>query len=119
MVNSAANSKPGQQSSDSKEAAAESSVGDTIPVRTLRFVVASDTHCKHGEIPHIPPGDVFIHCGDFTTRGTLAEVSDFNAWLGTLPHKHKIVIAGNHELALDAEFYRCETMRCVEGVAVT
>ncbi|XP_042873636.1 metallophosphoesterase MPPED2-like [Penaeus japonicus] len=27
----------------------------------------------------------------------------FNMWLGTLPHKHKVVIAGNHDILLDAE----------------
>lgn len=26
---------------------------------------------------------------------------EFNEWLGVLPHRHKIVIAGNHEMALD------------------
>ena len=29
---------------------------------------------------------------------------EFNTWLGTLPHKHKIIIAGNHELSFDQEF---------------
>lgn len=42
-----------------------------------------------------------IHAGDFTRCGHLQEVKDFNNWLGTLPHKHKIVIAGNHELSFD------------------
>ena len=31
-------------------------------------------------------------------------MKQFNAWLGTLPHKHKIVIAGNHELSFDETF---------------
>lgn len=25
------------------------------------------------------------------------QMKDFNEWLGTLPHKHKIVVNGNHE----------------------
>jgi Icc-related predicted phosphoesterase len=29
------------------------------------------------------------------------EIDDFNAWLGSLPHKHKIVIAGNHDLLFE------------------
>ena len=33
--------------------------------------------------------------------GLPPEVSAFNTWLGRLPHKHKIVIGGNHELSLD------------------
>ena len=36
--------------------------------------------------------------------GHISEVKQFNAWLGTLPHKHKIVIAGNHELSFDETF---------------
>ena len=34
------------------------------------------------------------------------DLSSFNDWLGTLPHKHKIVIAGNHDLILDEKFYK-------------
>ena len=45
-----------------------------------------------------------MHAGDFTRCGHLQEVRDFNNWLGTLPHKHKIVIAGNHELSFDQIF---------------
>jgi predicted phosphohydrolase len=29
-------------------------------------------------------------------------VKDFNEWLGSLPHKHKIVIAGNHEIGFNS-----------------
>ena len=38
--------------------------------------------------------------------GHISEVKQFNAWLGTLPHKHKIVIAGNHELSFDETFMK-------------
>ena len=52
----------------------------------------------------IPEGDVLLHTGDFTMRGDEQEVINFNQWLGTLHHKHKIVIAGNHELSFDPDF---------------
>lgn len=74
--------------------------------RILRVVVVSDTHNGHRRIT-IPPGDVFLHCGDFTNRAdwfnladetTPQSIVDFNQWLGTLPHRHKIVICGNHEI---------------------
>jgi len=46
----------------------------------------------------IPPGDVFIHCGDFCNYGSpLASAQFFNQQLGRLPHRVKIVISGNHE----------------------
>ncbi|KAJ0394646.1 hypothetical protein P43SY_003844 [Pythium insidiosum] len=54
----------------------------------------------------VPDGDVLIHCGDFTDRGTHKEIKDFNDWLGTLPHRHKIVVAGNHDLSMDAAEYK-------------
>jgi len=70
----------------------------------LRFVCMSDTHSQTSRLTHsVPEGDVFIHAGDFTGRGQLEQVRAFNSWLGELPHKHKIVIAGNHELEWDSD----------------
>jgi len=66
----------------------------------VTFVCISDTHSDHQSM-HIPPGDVLIHAGDFTRYGLVSEVEEFNSWLGKLPHTHKIVIAGNHELSFD------------------
>ena len=63
----------------------------------MRLVCISDTHSLHWRIQDIPAGDVLIHAGDCLGAGTLDNVVDFNDWLGTLPHKHKIVIAGNHD----------------------
>ncbi|CAG9821779.1 unnamed protein product [Phaedon cochleariae] len=71
----------------------------------IRFVCMSDTHSLIRNISFdIPDGDIFIHAGDFTKCGQKQEVIEFNDWLGTLPHKHKIVIAGNHELSFDNRF---------------
>ena len=66
---------------------------------TLRIVVISDTHGLHRRL-HVPEGDVLVHGGDVTGHGTLAELADFNAWLGDLPHPHKIIIAGNHDFCI-------------------
>lgn len=62
-----------------------------------KIVCISDTHEKHRDII-VPDGDILIHAGDFTGIGSPRAVTDFNRWLGTLPHPHKIIIAGNHEL---------------------
>lgn len=76
-----------------------------IPANKVRFVCMSDTHSLTPHIKFdIPDGDVFIHAGDFTKCGRKEEVIDFNNWIGQLPHKHKIVIAGNHELSFDETF---------------
>ncbi|KAI1725223.1 pyridine nucleotide-disulfide oxidoreductase domain-containing protein [Ditylenchus destructor] len=45
--------------------------------------------------------DVLIHTGDFTNYGDPKAVQEFNELMGSLPHKYKIVIAGNHELGWD------------------
>jgi len=63
----------------------------------MRLVCLSDTHSLHRSIPAIPDGDVLIHAGDCLGVGTLDNLEDLNDWLGTLPHRHKIVIAGNHD----------------------
>jgi len=73
---------------------------------SLRFVCISDTHSRHRTLAaDIPDGDVFIHAGDITMCGELDAFQDFNAFLKELPHKHKIVIAGNHDVTLQPEFY--------------
>ncbi|XP_037775319.1 metallophosphoesterase MPPED2-like isoform X3 [Penaeus monodon] len=70
----------------------------------VRFVCVSDTHVKTDDMTHpMPDGDVLLHSGDFTYTGSLSEAEKFNNWLGTLPYKHKVVIAGNHEIILDED----------------
>lgn len=67
---------------------------------SIRLVAISDTHGLHRHLT-IPDGDILIHAGDVTGRGWLEQVVDFNDWLGTLPHRHKIVIAGNHDFCFE------------------
>ena len=62
----------------------------------LRVIAISDTHNGHAAID-IPPGDVLIHGGDYTNFSKIEQAHFFNEWLGTLPHKIKIVVNGNHE----------------------
>jgi Icc-related predicted phosphoesterase len=71
--------------------------------QTIRVVCISDTHELHRELD-IPPGDILIHAGDFTLFGKRpSQVSDFNDWLGELPHAVKIVVPGNHEFLIEAD----------------
>lgn len=49
----------------------------------VRFVCMSDTHSLIHNIKFdIPEGDVFVHAGDFSKCGHVAEVKEFNRWLG-------------------------------------
>lgn len=69
----------------------------------LRIVSISDTHGKHAKV-RLPDGDVLIHAGDFMTYGDrLSEIASFNHWLSKQPHRHKVVIAGNHDLLLESD----------------
>jgi len=68
--------------------------------RLSRIVCISDTHGLHGNVS-IPDGDILIHAGDLTDHGELKQVASLNAWLGTLPHAHKVVIAGNHDFCFE------------------
>jgi predicted phosphohydrolase len=68
----------------------------------MRIVCLSDTHNRHAAI-RVPEGDLLLHAGDATMHGTPEEIRAFDAWLGTLPHPHKVVIAGNHDWLFQRE----------------
>ncbi|HKX84397.1 MAG TPA: metallophosphatase domain-containing protein, partial [Pyrinomonadaceae bacterium] len=61
-----------------------------------RIVCISDTHNCNEQIA-VPEGDILIHSGDATIKGTDQEVIEFIRWFSRLPHKHKIFVAGNHD----------------------
>jgi len=67
----------------------------------MRVILVADTHGLHRRLD-VPCGDLFIHAGDFTLNSKPPSIiSDFNAWLGSLPHRHKVVVPGNHEFILE------------------
>lgn len=68
----------------------------------MRIVVVSDTHTMHDRIT-VPDGDVFVHCGDGLGHGTLAELAALDRFLGELPHRHKVLIAGNHDWCFERD----------------
>ena len=68
----------------------------------LRLVLLSDTHGLHREIS-IPDGDVLVHAGDFCSEGEAVQARSFGEFLRGLPHRHKVVIAGNHDRCLEAD----------------
>jgi Icc-related predicted phosphoesterase len=63
----------------------------------MRIVAVADTHMFHDDLRAIPDGDVFIHAGDLCRGGRLDELRTVATWLQALPHRHKIVVAGNHD----------------------
>ena len=66
------------------------------------LVLFGDTHELHREV-EVPAGNILICVGDFTMFSkNLSAIEDFNEWLGDLPHRHKIVVPGNHEYFLES-----------------
>jgi len=65
-----------------------------------RLVLLADMHGFYKSVD-IPDGDIAIFAGDLLLNGELPDLKDFNAFLGRLPHKHKIVIAGNHDFCIE------------------
>jgi len=75
----------------------------------MEIVAISDTHGLHGSL-EMPEGDVLIHAGDLTRHGSLEDVIEFDDFLGTLPHRHKIIVAGNHDLCFENHRKICEVL---------
>ena len=69
----------------------------------MRIIAISDTHCRHEDVvlPEYKEGDILVHAGDITGRGETHVVYAFAYWLQSLPYKHKIVIAGNHDFCFE------------------
>jgi len=72
------------------------------PKRSVRLVIISDTHSQLDAVT-IPAGDILCHTGDITfcARGGRTALADFNEQLRSLPHQHKLVIAGNHDKRIE------------------
>jgi len=64
----------------------------------------------------VPDGDVLIHAGDMTGRGSLDDIEMFAEWFGMFPHKHKIMVAGNHDWCFARENVREDAIYAVEQV---
>jgi Icc-related predicted phosphoesterase len=70
----------------------------------MKIVLISDTHGKHSQIV-VPEGDMIIHAGDICNSGkSMNEVNRFLDWYQSLSHKHKIMIAGNHDFPFEDDF---------------
>lgn len=66
----------------------------------MRFVFISDTHDLNPIHP-IPDGDFIIHSGDIFGNDSIECLVRFNDWMKSLPHRNKIVIAGNHDFVFE------------------
>lgn len=66
------------------------------PLKGLKIDCISDTHTKHDKIK-LPGGDILIHSGDCSFRGTLKEVIPFLDWFAEQDYSYLIFVPGNHD----------------------
>ena len=70
----------------------------------MKLVCLSDTHGVPRQLDMAKyKGDVLIFAGDWTSGRDigLAETEDFLDWVDEQPYKHKVIIAGNHEVTVE------------------
>ena len=97
----------------------------------MKIVHISDTHGNHKQLT-LPDGDVLIHSGDFSQYGINLETQAFLDWFASQPHRHKILIGGNHdhylfellgqehlEPALSEIHYLCDSQVEIDDVSFT
>jgi len=64
----------------------------------MKIVTISDTHGSHNYFTKkLPEGDIIIHSGDCTPRGSKEDIEEFLRWFGDLDYDLKILISGNHD----------------------
>ena len=70
----------------------------------IKVCCISDTHNETDSFD-LGEGDLLIHAGDFTLSGKYDEMEKFAKWFASQKYKHKIIIAGNHELTFDDDIF--------------
>jgi predicted phosphohydrolase len=81
----------------------------------MKLVLISDTHCHHQELS-IPEGDVLVCAGDFCNYGREKEARSFLKWMDALPHRYKLLTAGNHDFPFQKEASRSELLRLAPSI---
>lgn len=66
--------------------------------------ILSDTHRKHDHFK-CDGGDIIIHAGDVSSRGSDQEILNFINWFEFQPYEHRIMIPGNHDWSLERNFH--------------
>jgi predicted MPP superfamily phosphohydrolase len=69
---------------------------------STRVMVISDTHEHSLDGTTMPQVDILLHTGDLTNFGEVESLRESVKMLGTIEAELKLVIAGNHDIFLDA-----------------
>lgn len=83
-----------------------------VETQKVRFLIKSDTHDLNFATDSTSafryptePLDVVLHCGDLTENGSPESIEAALQMLGSIDAELKLVIAGNHELSLDRDYW--------------
>lgn len=86
----------------------------------------SDTHGLHNQLTNLTAADVIVHSGDFTLGGSEKEAIEFMQWFCDLPYKHKVFVAGNHDMCMygadkveglpENVHYLCNSSVIIDGI---
>lgn len=66
----------------------------------MKITFISDTHLKHEELGTLE-GEILVHCGDFTRKGSKEDIQSFLEWMSLQRFQHKIFVAGNHDFGFE------------------
>lgn len=67
-----------------------------MELKGIKIDCISDTHMRHDRLK-LPGGDILIHGGDATSRGSEEEIREFLDWFQKQDYSHLVLIAGNHD----------------------
>jgi Icc-related predicted phosphoesterase len=83
----------------------------------INITTISDTHDKHSLLD-VGSGDLIIHAGDCTGRGSRADIEEFLRWYGDLDFEMKILIPGNHDFDFERNPELCDELCKNYGVVL-
>ena len=79
----------------------------------MKICCVADTHCADLEELNLPDADILIHAGDWTFRGDVKEVAQFNEYCGKVKDKFKHgihIVPGNHDWLAQKQLHLCKDM---------
>ncbi|KAI9688957.1 MAG: hypothetical protein M1822_000694 [Bathelium mastoideum] len=69
-------------------------------INKVRFLILSDTHGL--TLNNLPEADVVLHCGDLTEQCSVENLRSALRFLSSIKAELRLVLAGNHDVLLDA-----------------
>ena len=71
-------------------------------VKEMKICAIADLHTLIDNFDFIPKGSVLVVAGDFSNTGALVDAKSFNQMIATIKNKYKIIVAGNHDIAMES-----------------